>query len=987
MSRARGALIDRLGNAPVTADPSALEVAREQLSTLLEGSDSTELAARVRGRESVPNFLAAVMANSPHLRELIQRRPQALARILADDPRHRLDALAATAEAPFEGTESELMTRLRAIKAEAALLIALADIGGVWSVDEVTAALSRIADVAVGAGVRYLLADGARTGKLTPTDRADPVRDCGYFVIAMGKHGARELNYSSDIDLIVFYDRDRVTLADPLDAGPFFVRLTKRLVKIMQERTQEGYVFRMDLRLRPDPGATPVAMSVAAALQYYESMGQNWERAALIKARAIAGDIPAGEAFLAELRPFIWRKFFDYAAIADVHSIKRQIHAHKGHGRIAVKGHNVKLGRGGIREIEFFVQTQQLIAGGRNPGLRGRGTLQMMERLAEEGWIEPATRDELSAAYRFLRKIEHAIQMVGDEQTQLLPTDDAGLARVSALCGFQDNDAFAAALTRTLTAVQGHYAHLFENAPGLSSDLGNLVFTGDEDDPETLETLANLGYKRPQDVTRTIRAWHYGRYAATRSTRAREKLTEMTPVLLDAFAKTENADEALISFDRFLGHLPAGAQVFQLLAQDPGVLKLLSVIMGAAPRLSRLVERRSHVLAALLEPELMGELSVAQEMRKRFLKLLGEARGYEDKLDRARIFGQEQMFLTGVRLVSGAITPSMAGRAYTALADLLVDELFRAASEEFALRHGRVPGGRTAIVAMGKLGGREMTAGSDLDLILLYDHDPDATQSDGDKPLAPSQYYIRLTQRLVAALSAPTGEGTLYEVDFRLRPSGRAGPLATSFSAFEAYQKSEAWTWEQMALTRMRVVCGDSNLRERLLKVKRAALDRPRDADTVRREVADMRARIAREKGSADPWDIKNAAGGLIDVEFVAQTLQLLHGGDRPEILSQSTRKVLRAAAEAGLLPPNDAEVLRSGFALYQALTQVLRLAIDGRFDPETAHKGLRDLLASAAELPDFATLDAHLRATQAAVRECFSRLVGEAEPDAARAG
>ena len=355
------------------------------------------------------------------------------------------------------------MRLLRRMKAEAALLIALADIGGVWPVMRATRALTELADAAVRAAVRFLLRDAAARRPAQARRPAKPEEGSGYIVLAMGKMGAFELNYSSDIDLIVFYDRDAPALADKDDATAFHVRITRGLVKLLQERTADGYVFRVDLRLRPDPASTPIAVSTEAALNYYGSVGQNWERAALIKARACAGDIAAGEAILAQLAPFIWRKYLDYAAVADIQAMKRQIHAYRGHDEIAVEGHNIKLGRGGIREIEFFVQTQQLIAGGRHPELRGRETLPTLAALAEGGWIGAEARDDLEAAYHFLRTIEHRLQMVADEQTHTLPADREGIERFARFAGFKDRDAFAQKLVEHLRKVQRQYVRLFED--------------------------------------------------------------------------------------------------------------------------------------------------------------------------------------------------------------------------------------------------------------------------------------------------------------------------------------------------------------------------------------------------------------------------------------------------------------------------------------------------------------------------------------------
>ncbi len=961
---------------PPLGKAEAIEIVADFIrkARAIEGGE--EVARLAESKGDVARLLGGVFTNAPYLRDLSFRDPLRLGRVLKADPGETIRRLCAETWEP-EVDEAGIMRRLRGVKNEAALTIALADLAGVWDVDTVTAALSDIADATVGAAVRFLLADAARRGKITPRDPERPEVDSGYIVIAMGKHGARELNYSSDIDLIVFFDPDRAPLPDPFEAQPFFVRLTKGLVKIMQERTAEGYVFRTDLRLRPDPGATAVAVSVPAALTYYESLGQNWERAALIKARACAGDIPAGESFLAEVAPFIWRKFLDYAAIADIQSIKRQINAHKGFDAIGVAGHNIKLGYGGIREIEFFVQTQQLIAGGREPDLRGRRTLAMLGELVDHGWIDADVRDDLAHAYRFLRAVEHRIQMVNDEQTQTLPEAEDALMRIARLCGYATAEAFGETLRATLLTVHRHYAELFDTEPELATALGNLVFTGTEDDPDTIETLSALGFKKPQEVTRAVRAWHFGRYPAMRSTRAREQLTELTPLLIHAFSEAENSDAAFFAFDRLVAGLPAGVQFFSILRSNPGLLDLLITILSAAPSLAQVVSRHVRVLDALLDPAFFGTIPDADEVSGRLHRFLQEGTCYEERLDRARIFAQEQMFLIGVRVVTGTLSTAQVGDAYAALARVMVRALLAEAEVEFSRAHGTIPGARMAVLALGKLGGREMTAKSDLDMILLYDFDDSVTASDGARPLSPSQYFIRLTQRLVAALSAPTAEGFVYEVDFRLRPSGNAGPLATRFSAFVRYQVREAWTWEHMALTRADVISGDPNFGDRVRVAVDEVLRRPRDVAALRRDVASMRARIEAEKGSKDPWEIKQVAGGLVDIEFIAQFLQLAHADDHAHILSTNTADALNRAAAAGLLEVDDVEILFPAIRLYQSLTQVLRLAVDGPFKAMDAPKGLKDLLARAGELPDIERLELHLRETQAAVRRVFEKVVG----------
>jgi glutamate-ammonia-ligase adenylyltransferase len=530
-----------------------------------------------------------------------------------------------------------------------------------------------------------------------------------------------------------------------------------------------------------------------------------------------------------------------------------------------------------------------------------------------------------------------------------------------------------------LESVRSHYARLFEAAPALSTQTGSLVFTGDTDDPDTLETLARLGYQRPSEITRTIRAWHFGRYPSMRSAAARERLTEITPALLEALAGTDNAEAAFLAFDRFLARLPAGVQLFSLLHSNPGLLDLLATILGAAPSLAETVIARPHVLDALLEPAFFGRLPDRKVLRDRLAVSLAEARAYEDALDRARIFGQEQRFLIGVRIIAGAVNTRAAGASYADLAEVLIAELLARSQREFERQHGKMPGGEIALLALGRLGGREMTAASDLDLILLYDFDPKATASDGRRPLPSSQYYARLTQRLVAALSAPTAEGALYEVDFRLRPSGKSGPLATSLTAFASYQEKEAWTWEHMALTRARPIAGDRALCEKAAAEIRKILSKKRDPATVAADVRSMRATVEEEKGG-DAWDLKLANGGLLDIEFVAQYLQLAFGAAHPAILNIETEHALSGALEAGVLPAAEADILLPALRLYQSLTQLLRLCLDTPLDPEAAPKGLLDLLANAGELPDFPTLDAHVRDTETKVRKSFERILSSAK-------
>ncbi len=975
------ALAARIAAAP---EPVNVEAARAAVAGWAGGIKSVKalLAASPR----LDALMAALADHSPYLWELATADAERLLRVLQADPDDHLAALLGERARTIAACkdEAQAMRLLRRMKSEAALLIALADIGGVWPVMRTARALSDVADCAVGAAVRFLLAEAARDGKLKPADRKQPQEGSGYIVLAMGKMGAFELNYSSDIDLIVFYDPLAAALAKEVEPAPFFVRVTQRLVKLLQERTADGYVFRTDLRLRPDPASTAIAISTAAAATYYESVGQNWERAALIKARACAGDVAAGEKLLGEISPFVWRKYLDFAAVADVQAMKQQIHAYRGHGEIAVEGHNIKLGRGGIREIEFFAQTQQLIAGGRNPNLRDRETLTTLAKLADGGWIGAEARDQLTEAYLFLRTVEHRLQMVNDEQTQSLPGDRQGLERFARFLGYDSRDAFARVLLKHLTRVQGHYARLFEAAPG--ADKAALHFPAEHHDHKTLDRLSELGFRAPLEASSTIRQWLAGEHRSLKGEAARAQLQELLPILLEQLARAENPDAVLVLFDHFLANLRAAGRLLPLLRQNPDLIGLITLVLGTAPRLADTLARQPQVIDALVDPRFFGALPDEAELRARLDAALAQSSFDEDLLERVRMFGLEYMFLIGVRILSGTVTAQQAGETFARIADVVIQAVHRAIAENFAGAYGRLKGQETAVLAMGKLGGYEMTATSDLDLILVYDFDEQHPESDGERSLYGAQYFARLTQRLINALTAQTNYGALYQVDMRLRPSGRSGPLATKLDGFAAYQEGEAWTWEHMALTRARVVSGQPAFAAQVDEVIRRVLRRPRDATLTAGDVVEMRSAIAAEKGDSDRWDLKYAAGGLIDIEFIGQYLQLMHAEKAPDILDMSTARVLEKARRLGLLAVEDAEVLRPAVRLYNDLTQILRLCLAGKFDPKTAGAGLLRLLARAADVPDFATLDATLIETQAKVRASFVRILGEA-PEPRRLG
>ncbi|WP_119679148.1 bifunctional [glutamine synthetase] adenylyltransferase/[glutamine synthetase]-adenylyl-L-tyrosine phosphorylase [Indioceanicola profundi] len=969
-------------NPPLASDPQLLTVGLERW--LEAASSDPELAAFATAAledARTRSLLKAILGNSPYLSQSLVREQPFVRHLLTVGYDAAFAQLLAELRQDYgdERDTAKLMRGLRLAKRRAALLIAMADIAGAWPLMQVTGALSDLAEACLQLACAHLLRNAARPGRLELAHPDDPCRDSGLIVLAMGKFGARELNYSSDIDLIVLYD-DGIVRVPEDEMSRTFVRIARELVRIMEERTGDGYVFRTDLRLRPDPGATPLAVSVSAAEAYYGSLGQNWERAAMIKARPVAGDLKAGDGFMQIIRYFVWRSSLDFAAIQDIHSIKRQIGTHKGHREKTVNGHNIKIGRGGIREIEFFAQTQQLIYGGREFPLRAPATLDALDALVEAGRVERRVADELGECYRFLRTVEHRLQMVDDHQTHELPKTDEGVAKIAAFLGYADPQAFRDDLYGTLTRVEDHYARLFEEAPPLSGP-GNLVFTGTENDPETLETLRSLGFQNPAVIAGQIRGWHHGRYRATRSTRARELLTELTPTLLETIGRTPNPDQAFLKFDEFLARLPAGVQLFSLFYANPNLLELVAEVMGTAPRLADILSNRPAELDAVLTPGFFGPLPDREELEASFAELIGTAQGFEETLNLARRWTNERRFRAGVHILRNITDADRCGPFLTELAEVALAGMQEAVEEEFAKRHGRFPGAGFAIVAMGRLGARSLSLRSDLDMITVYEVPEGLTMSDGDRPLSPNDYFIKLTQRLMNAITAPTAEGCLYEVDMRLRPSGNAGPLAVSFESFGKYQRENAWTWEHMALTRARVITGPIDLRWRLTETITDVLTAPREHERLLRDVASMRLRIDQQHRTADVWEVKHVRGGMVDIQFIAQYLMLRHAAERPEILEQNTTGALAWLGDTGLLELNVARELIEAMKLWRRVQGFIRLTTEGKFRAADAPAALKVGLVRAcfpeeADKLSFEACESRLRAMAAAVYARFQEIV-----------
>ena len=975
--------------APSCTDQGLCERGRTLWRRLGETTSSPRVAGFVRATEGETQsrkLLDAIFGCSPFLTACALAEPETVRQVLEDGPDVAFTGLLDDLRAVELVERTRLMAGLRVLRRRWALLIALADLADRWDLEQVTAALSTVADLAVTKVIGHLLLELCRRGEIELACHDDPGRGSGIIVLALGKHGARELNYSSDIDLIVLFDEGRFRPRGAEPAMAHAVRLARSLAYLLETRTADGYVFRADLRLRPHLPGHPLALSSDAALLYYERHGQNWERAALIKARAVGGDLEAGRLFLAELVPFIWRKHLDYAAIRDIHAIKRQINTYRGFRGIAVPGHDLKVGRGGIREIEFFVQVQQLILGGRLAELRAPASCVALERLAASRWIEPDTAADLAHAYRFLRALEHRLQMVADRQTQTLPERDAELASLAAFAGFASRPDLEAAVLETLRLVEHHYAGLFEREPDLGG-AGSLVFTGTADDPATLANLAGMGMRDAAKISARFRAWHHGHIRATRSTRARELLTELTPAILRALEAQPDPDAAFALFDEFITSLPSGVQIFSLLRANPRLLALLADLMGMAPRLARLLATRGEMLEAMLTPDFFEALPDREGLASELTARLRDARDLEDTLSLARRWAHGRQFQAGLQVLLGLVDAARAGLTLTAIAEVVLERLLTTAEAWLEAQHGHVKGGGFVILALGKLGSRELTVGSDLDLVFVYDA-PSEAKSDGAKPLPAATWFARLGQRLVSVLAAPTAEGALYQIDTRLRPSGSVGPVACSLENFGHYHERTAEIWEQQALTRARVVAGDPMLGARVEAAVAATVTRPRDRSRLGHAVRAMRERIFKEHGVAHPWALKHTRGGMVEVEFLAQYL-VLAGGDAA-LVAQRPGTVFAAAAARGLLDPDDAAALAAAACLYQSLQAVLRLSVESRLEPARSPPRLLEALRRAASLvpgigpfPDFASLQRQLIESQDRVRHLFGALCpAPAAPD-----
>lgn len=933
-------------------------------------SASHEAAVAPENGYPLEALLAALSAYSPYLSRLVTQQEAWFADILhlGVDTAHSQWRAALPVDL-WRMDTATVMCELRLAKSRMALLVSLADITGQWPLETVTGALCEVAEWALQTCCDHLLWQGHVRGEIVLPHTEAPTRESGLIVLGMGKLGAGELNYSSDVDLILLYERQALTYIGRHDIQRFYSRLALELSRMMQERTAEGYVFRTDLRLRPDPASTPPAMSTAGALTYYETVGQNWERAAMIKARPVAGDLAAGGSFLKELRPFIWRKYLDYPAIDDILSIKRQMHAKAGE-QMELPGHNVKTGTGGIREIEFFAQVHQLIWGGRIESLRSRPTCETLARMVEADLLDAATRDRLIESYAFLRRVEHRLQMVADEQTHKLPSDVEAFARLSGFCGYDKVAEFEHALRECMDFVHRNFAEAFSEKSQLSSGQGgSLVFTGVDADEATLASIGALGFRDTIRVWESIAAWHRGSRRATRTKRARELITEITPALLAAIGGTAEPDQAFRRLDEFVGRLPSGVQLFSLLAAQPQLITLLATILGGAPAMAAALSQQPSLFDVLLSGDVYAR--TADKGADWLQAMLSHARTPDEHWQQLVRYRQEQEFYLGMQVLRRTIDPLEALPKLSEVAERCLRELVDLVTAEFERDYGRIEGGRFAVLAMGRLGAREVCFGSDLDLVFVYDAPDMEAKSDGARGFDARVYYNRLSQRIVGLLEAPSAQGRLYTVDTRLRPSGKDGHLAVSLDGFCQYFRHSAWSFERMALSRGRSVAGDVGLctvlDSAVVDLLRTKLDWP----NLCRDILDLRGRIAAEHTAKSVWDVKYAEGGLLEIDFLLQGLALAHATNA---LPRATIGLLPALRDAGLLDDTQCLHLRESYVFQLKALNLLRLC---QPDPrQVPSESVQRLVAEILGLPSAASLATLLAEAGRSAHQSFAALL-----------
>ena len=871
----------------------------------------------------------AIFANSPYLSDLIIKFPEFYISLFESGFEKGFNDILTHLENLNEDSQEGLMKSLRIEKQKASLLIAITEITKIWDIETTTHKLSVFADLCTKKACEFLMKDYHIKQVIELKDVQKPLENSGLVIIALGKLGSNELNYSSDIDLSVFYEDEKLKYLGRQTLAQFYIQFAQELTKILSERTADGYVFRVDMRLRPDPGANPLAVSLKKAEKYYFTVGQNWERAAMIKQRFVCGDIKSGKIFEEFMNRNVFRKTLDFETIEDIHSIKRQIDTKQGVHPNNLYGYNVKLGRGGIREIEFYAQTQQLIWGGRKKTLQKKKTIDALFALAKEGEINEQIAKELKDSYLFLRMVEHRLQMINDEQTHTLPKEKDELEHIAVFCGFKNTDEFLSALHKKISVVRNHYSKLFETSPSLASDLpeasGSLIFTGTENHPDTLDTLKKMGFDEPDRVSDIVRGWHHGRYEVTHKKRARAELTKLMPLLFVAFAKSPDPDNAFSHFDEFLSKLPETSQIFSMLYIRPNILELLAEVFGGYPEIAATLSKNPTLIEYVLEPEFYKTIPDKDILQKNLDKHLKASKGdFEQAIEVVKNWTFDRKFRVGIQLVKDEISTEKIFESLSNIAEVVLNTVIKLTIKDFEKTIGKIEGGKFGVLCFGKFGSKELTFNSDLDVVFVYDFKED------NPKISAASYYIKLASKVVSVLSSVTASGLMYEVDTRLRPAGESGPLATYIKSIDEYytpkKETSAWVYEYIALTRARAISLDKKFENKIQKLIREKLRYNWDEETLLKEAKYIHEKFSRYKRVRNNLDIKNSEGGLFDLEFLIRFLQLKNLHKNPKIYATETPPTIEKLYKAKVIKNDEYKTIKEAYYFYKEVQNRMRI-------------------------------------------------------------
>lgn len=948
------------------------------------------------------NLIHAIGGNSPYLSSLILKDIHFFEFLLQNGPDEACKTTFHTLhQFSIQESRQAIAKIIRITKQKIALGCALADIGNLWSLQEITLTLSNLAEVTLNLVLNHLLLHAHKNKKINLPHPSTPEKNCGFIILGMGKLGAKELNYSSDIDLIILYDPD--IYPDNDDLNTVFVRLTRQLVALMEERDENGYVFRTDLRLRPDPSSSPLAVSLPAAITYYESLGQTWERSAMSKARPIAGDIEAGYTFLEAIRPFIWRRHLDFTVIDDIHAMKKRIDQHKKTGKLNLSklppnlsdenalewlvGQNIKLGHGGIREIEFCPQTMQLVWAGRFPELQDSTTIGGLTKLTEKDLLTAPQTEKLIEAYSLLRKTEHRLQMQNDYQTHSFPNSLEELCQFSIFMGYETPEKFAHELFPLMQFVRQSFEGLF------AAPENDEQYVLDMPTEELKEYLNQKGF--PDEAASILQSWNDSGPRALRTAKARTILTNVLPKLLDAFAGQRNPLLVLQRFDTLLARHRAGIQLLSLFERNPALIKRLSAAIGTSHFIAEHLASNPAAIDALLEVNLAKSRFNLRKTVKDYLK---NTEYYMDAIPALHGLVHSEEFRLSIAYLDNQLSLDRTQILRTSMANIIIKSLLDKVTKEHQKKYGYIPGGGICVIVLGKAGSWEMTSGSDLDLMLIFDHPPEIYEShfplsshahlhSTQRSLTTNNYYIRLTQSFISAITSAGSAGSLYEVDMRLRPSGSKGPVAVSLTSFKRYHKEEAWTWERMALTRARIIGGPLKLQKHITEtIQHALLNAPHNTSDAQilKDTANMRARLLRDAPPCSQWDVKHLTGGLMEVEFIAQALQLI--AHNPEIYHTCTRIALRRLEKHGYLEHKDAKILIQADRFWRNIQSLLRIFF-GKLPPQDLRTELtptiieimsRDLLKTPTQDIDaIKQIEDKAKLVGAKIRTIFIKYIG----------